>query len=657
MPKIPVYDPYQVQQQVRPGVRFEAPSGPGPGQIAGEQMQQFGQQVEQTGGEFSQMILEQQQRTNELRVLEQYNAAQREVLELGEEYRGFRGGQIHNSFGEDNEESIGFMEHFGGRLQEIITRNQDQLVAPEAKIRFNELTARLSLQTQDNLLRHYERENLVWEKGVVEDAVLVAAQAIAQNPTDNFGIGNALTTMRSAIEQQLITEGKTDPIARAERTRVIMSNSVKDIVLNLAADEENGGIEKAAVLFSILTASENEALTADDINVLKPIIEGGNAIVIGRSAARQIHDAIGWSNNQTVDVDKQLRDFRGEDGEPLTEKELDAARIELTLLRNSRQGQYDANQARLATEVSRHVLQYGPVSALNSNVFLQLDADTQLTMRNTLLNQNDAERRRENERLDENLAYHLYAVTNDEGQTMFERLADVTDAEINSLLNDVGVINHGKLMEMRADAQSAGASRYRGMTADLADIRSFAAQHATRLHSIMTYQGPDPSSLRLKGLVTDAIVSGVNQETERFEERTGRNPNVDELKTILFGVFNNTIQAVPEVNGQMFRVPTESVGGRTRESGRSAERGGVELPVGAFPFEQQLTAMSAEDESAAGAALARLERNADEGSPEAQRALREIHNYANQWKSQTGDDITNEQAYMALRRQHGNQGQ
>ena len=657
MPKIPVYDPYQVQQQVRPGVRFEAPSGPGPGQIAGEQMQQFGQQVEQAGGEFSQMILEQQQRTNELRVLEQYNAAQREVLELGEEYRGVRGGQIHNSFGEDNEESIGFMEHFGGRLQEIITRNQDQLVSPDAKIRFNELTARLSLQTQDNLLRHYERENLVWEKGVVEDAVLVAAQAIAQNPTDNFGIGNALTTMRSAIEQQLITEGKTDPIARAERTRVIMSNSVKDIVLNLAADEENGGIEKAAVLFSILTASENEALTADDINVLKPVIEGGNAIVIGRSAARQIHDEIGWSNNQTVDVDKQLRDFRDKDGEPLTEKELDAARIELNLLRGSRQEQYDASQARLATEVSRHVLQYGPVSALNSNVFLQLDAETQLTMRNTLLNQNDDEKRRENERLDENLAYHLYAVTNDEGQTMFERLADVTDAEINSLLNDVGVINHGKLMEMRADAQSAGASRYRGMTADLADIRNFAQQYAPNLHAAMMYSGPNRSALQAKAMLTDALVAAVNQETERFEERNGRNPNVDEMQQLLSRVFDNTIPAVPVIGGSMLNVGIPSAGGGRNLGGRRYLRAGGELPVGMFPREQQLIAMSTEDESAAGAALARLQTSADAGSEDAQRGLREISNYVDLWKRETGDDITPEQAYTALRRLHDTQGQ
>jgi len=659
MPKIPVYDPYQVQQQVRPGVRFDAPSGPGPGQIAGEQMQQFGQQVERAGGEFAQMILEQQQRTNELRVLEQYNSTQRQFLELEEEIRQNRGGAVNQTFGQEGEETIGFVEYYGNRAQEIIVANQDQLVSDDAKIRFNELTVRLGLQMQDNLLKHYERENLVWEKSVVEDAVIVASQAIASHPTDSLSVGGSVMTMRSAIEQQLKATGITDPVARAERTRLIMSSSLKDILLNLAADDENGGIEKAQALFSILTASENEALTADDINSVEPVIEGGNAIVIGRAAARQIHDEVGWSVNQTVDVDRLLREFTDDDGEPLTEKELDAARIEINLLRGNSKGRHDANQARLATEVARIQMEYGNEAALQSTVFGQLDPNTQVTLRSSMLSQDDAERRRETERLNQEYQFRLYGQLDADGRSMFDRLAEVTDQEINALMPDIGFVNIGKLRELRDDARSAGSgSTYRGMTANLSYIKNFANQHSPNLHAVMTYQGPSPSGQRLKAQVTDALESAVRRQTELFKEaNNGRGPNVAELDQIMYAVFNDVLPGLPTGERGQYRVPVPSASGQAVTSQRKYEQGGGGMPSGIFPVEQQLTAATSDQLAGAGASIGRLEAQARGDNPDAAATARSrlnaIVQYQRNYLQRHGQEISREQALLAMRREAG----
>lgn len=91
MPRVPTYQPFQVQPSVGPGPAFSGPRGPGAAEIAGEQLQQMGQAIGQAGEVMGKFALAEQEKINTARLrqaqLEFINVTNEAEIEM-REYKG-----------------------------------------------------------------------------------------------------------------------------------------------------------------------------------------------------------------------------------------------------------------------------------------------------------------------------------------------------------------------------------------------------------------------------------------------------------------------------------------------------------------------------------------------------------------------------------------
>lgn len=108
MPRVPTYQPFQVQPTVGPGPSFDAPRGPTPTGIAAEQLGQAGEAVAQAGGALSQYALNQQQQLNIARINDEKHKFAQAVRDTEIKMRELQGAELVTP-GEDGRAPIDVM--------------------------------------------------------------------------------------------------------------------------------------------------------------------------------------------------------------------------------------------------------------------------------------------------------------------------------------------------------------------------------------------------------------------------------------------------------------------------------------------------------------------------------------------------------------------
>lgn len=172
------------QRRVAPGRApgsFEAPRNDA-GAIAGRQMQQMGQQVERAAGAAGQIFTQELERTNEIRVNDAINRAQRAAMEQQREFQQLRG-EAALRVGESEQP---LPDVVVPRFERSITEIADELsLTPVQRQRYMQQASALATRFQGAALDHFVAQQDAYEESVYEGGVATSQSLILANPYDN----------------------------------------------------------------------------------------------------------------------------------------------------------------------------------------------------------------------------------------------------------------------------------------------------------------------------------------------------------------------------------------------------------------------------------------------------------------------------------------
>ena len=213
MPRVPTYQPFQVQPTVGPGPAFQAPSGPGPAQISGEQLQQMGGAISEVGEQLGKYAQIQQERINRARFYE-VQSELREVFRQEEQgLRSLKGAQLFDSDQPAFEKSRDFLET---RRGEILNRLPNQVLRDAFQQEFSR-----QFEGFNDRMIIYEGEQFELYKSTTQDAAIEGAVR------DAFLYVNArdenFVTAFKIVQDKVTDEGLTGIGAEEEASELITS--------------------------------------------------------------------------------------------------------------------------------------------------------------------------------------------------------------------------------------------------------------------------------------------------------------------------------------------------------------------------------------------------------------------------------------------------
>ena len=219
MPRVPTYQPFQVQPSVGPGPAFQAPSGPGPAQISGEQLQQMGGAISEVGEQLGKYAQIQQERINRARFYE-VQSELREVFRQEEQgLRSLKGAQLFDSDQPAFEKSRDFLET---RRGEILNRLPNQVLRDAFQQEFSR-----QFEGFNDRMIIYEGEQFELYKSTTQDAAIEGAVR------DAFLYVNArdenFVTAFKIVQDKVTDEGLTG-IGAEEKASELITSMVSDQV-------------------------------------------------------------------------------------------------------------------------------------------------------------------------------------------------------------------------------------------------------------------------------------------------------------------------------------------------------------------------------------------------------------------------------------------
>jgi len=217
MPRVPTYQPFQVQPTIGPGPAFQAPSGPGPAQIAGEQLQQMGQAVGKVGEELGRYAQIQQERINRARFYD-VQSDLRELFRQEEQgLRQLKGAQLFDSDKPAFEQSREMLEQKRG---EIINSLPNQVLRDAFQQEFSR-----QFEGFNDRMMVYEGEQFELYKSTTQDAAIEGAIRDAFINTnareENFLMG-------INIVRDKVADAGLDGIAANEAAAEMVTSLVSD---------------------------------------------------------------------------------------------------------------------------------------------------------------------------------------------------------------------------------------------------------------------------------------------------------------------------------------------------------------------------------------------------------------------------------------------
>lgn len=174
MPRVPTYQPFQVQPNVGPSPSFSAPSGPGAGQIMGEQLQQMGGAIGQAGTALGNFALAEQEKINTARLRE----AQLEFINVtGEaeiEMRQYKGAALIMP----GENGMAKVDEITQRVLQRREEIRNNISAPIVQQQFDAEADKVFLQYNSRTLALESEEKTSYEN-LQRDGLISHTQSVA----------------------------------------------------------------------------------------------------------------------------------------------------------------------------------------------------------------------------------------------------------------------------------------------------------------------------------------------------------------------------------------------------------------------------------------------------------------------------------------------
>lgn len=276
MPIVPRQDGPSVGPNTLPQARFDAPNMP---DVAGTQMRQFGQGMEQAGHAAANIATDMQQQANELRVTDALNKAKEASLRLTyDKDAGFTNLRGINAL--ERPDGKPLAQEYGDALQKHLDDIAGTLGNEEQKQLFAKHVGGVKTAFTGQVVQHEANEFKTYGLSVVEGVMSTAIQDISLNWRDPEAVDKAITRIKAETYQQAQLLGKSAEWQEAQ-ARKLSSTGHKTALL--AALEQNDPAYADAYL-----KKYSPQMEADDILAVRSHITKQMDAQIGASVAGDV---------------------------------------------------------------------------------------------------------------------------------------------------------------------------------------------------------------------------------------------------------------------------------------------------------------------------------------------------------------------------------
>jgi murein DD-endopeptidase MepM/ murein hydrolase activator NlpD len=199
MAMVPNSGNFGVMPSGQSGITVPTPSTAGFDR-AGEQLQQVGRVVQQAAAVGNDIVIQQQQRANQLAVLEAENEAREAALRLtydqNDGYSNVRGRDVQDRGGGRD-----LVTDYGQRYGQSLDAIGARLRNPVQRDNFAAIRQGLSQSFTTGVMRHQNDEYRTYQLSVFEGAINLASQEIAANANDVDAINGALDRQGAAVAE------------------------------------------------------------------------------------------------------------------------------------------------------------------------------------------------------------------------------------------------------------------------------------------------------------------------------------------------------------------------------------------------------------------------------------------------------------------------
>lgn len=280
MPIVPRQDGPSVGPNTLPQARFDAPSMP---DVAGAQMRQFGQGMQQAGQVAANIATDMQQQANELRVTDALNRAKEASLKLTyDKDAGFTNLRGINAL--ERPDGKPLVQEYGDALQKHLDDIAGTLGNDEQKQLFTKYVGSVKTAFTGQVVQHEANEFKTYGLSVSEGVMSTAIQDISLNWRDPEAVDKAVTRIKAETYRQAQLLGKSAEWQEAQ-ARKLSSTGHKTALL--AALEQNDPAYADAYL-----KKYSPQMEADDILVVRGHItkqmDAQIGAAVGGDAVRQV---------------------------------------------------------------------------------------------------------------------------------------------------------------------------------------------------------------------------------------------------------------------------------------------------------------------------------------------------------------------------------
>jgi soluble lytic murein transglycosylase len=254
MPQVPSYNNFQVMPEGAPGVRASSPEVQ---DFAGQQAQQFGQNMMRTGDTLSRVALDAQDMVNQVRINDAQNQLREVILKKTYDpqtgYLALKG----KAALDPDENGQALPERYGTDIKSAADDIAAQLGNDAQRRVFTQHANDMQTSFQGDVERHMLGEFVSYHNSVQDGTISLSAEAAKQAWNDPEKIGPALDSMKAAIYEKGRINGWS--ASQVEAAQLKASSGVhKDVIM--AALENNN----PAYAFGYLDRNKG-GMTADDI--------------------------------------------------------------------------------------------------------------------------------------------------------------------------------------------------------------------------------------------------------------------------------------------------------------------------------------------------------------------------------------------------------
>ena len=234
MPRVPTYQPFQVQPTIGPGPAFSGPRGPGAAEIAGEQLQQMGQAIGQAGDVLGKFALAEQEKINTARLRDLKNQFRSEIRQVELEMSELKGAEL--VAGDEPA-----MEQFNRRILQKRAELEGQLSNEWLQRNFAPVADELFYSYSDRALAYEAEQSQFYKLETLKADTVIAAEDFALDPTqDNL----------SVLKDDLLEMGRDYEGLEDQALDVFVQDSLDELVtaqIEVLLDRP-GGVAAAGIL-------------------------------------------------------------------------------------------------------------------------------------------------------------------------------------------------------------------------------------------------------------------------------------------------------------------------------------------------------------------------------------------------------------------------